>query len=489
MINNMFKRYYWVLVLLSFTFGACEKVTDQAPVSEFTQESFWKNAESAASGTAAIYDRLQTAMGSGNSNVVVHGDARADLFTLGTGGLTQASLLAVVNNDLASSNDYAAWDDYYRTILQANLVLKYVPKISDPTLTAALRDRYIGEASFVRALCYFYIVRLWGNAPLFTQPVSSPTDNFKLPKTSKEVILDTIENDLNRALTRVPAITTDFSTRLRANVAGARSLLTDVYLWRGKNQQAADMASLVINDPQVKLATRFSDMFHPVATTNPFPDPIRNNQEFIFQVHFSNLQLDQLNEISRMFLVVSNSGNHRLAPSTKLQSSFETGDTRSISTWNGDQIVKFRGSSQTINPALRFHDNNIIVYRLADIILMRAEALAKINTAQSRADAVSEYNKVRNRAFVQPAGSPSVAVPATITAASTSDEIIDAILLERMRELTAEGKRWFDLVRNNKVMTTPGVNGVSGSNELLWPIADDEIRLYNDPSFQNPGYQ
>jgi hypothetical protein len=273
-------------------------------------------------------------------------------------------------------------------------------------------------------------------------------------------------------------------------VGAVQSLLTDVYLWRGKNQQAADMALSVINTSGYSLAPNFNALFPEFDARNRTQsnaiNPVRNAPEIIFQLVFDNLQLEN-NFIARLFLYSNEGGSHRYAPSQKLAAAYETGDRRALSTVSGDQIVKFRGTGQPGDVNRRFSDNNIIVYRLADVILMRAEALARLG---QNAEAVQEYNKVRSRAFVPPVA-PAEPLPKPtepITAASSSEEILNAILDERFREFVGEGKRWFDLVRNNRALTTPGITGLTDTYELLWPVADDEIRLYNDPSFQNPGY-
>jgi len=161
--------------------------------------------------------------------------------------------------------------------------------------------------------------------------------------------------------------------------------------------------------------------------------------------------------------------------SEKLLAACEPGDARvpavtldAASTF--PKYTKYLGTL-TGTRETRFYDANIIIYRLADIVLLKAEILNELGRTE---DAITELNRIRTRA----------ALPATT--AQTQAEVKDAILQERYVEFCAEGKRWFDLVRNGVV--TRELPTITNPGNLLWPI-NENILNANPRLEQNAFYR
>src|SRR5690606_10578021 len=125
------------------------------------------------------------------------------------------------------------------------------------------------------------------------------------------------------------------------------------------------------------------------------------------------------------------------------------------------------------------NDKNVMIYRLADVMLLRAEAL---NARNQRAQAFLLVNKIRERAGL-------IAIAADEYEAYTEEEAQEIILTERQKELCFEGKRWFDLVRTGRAIEVmQPINGMSDPNNLVWPINLNVIRQ-NPQIEQNEFYK
>src|SRR5690242_19983812 len=159
---TMKKSIYYISLLCLFAATGCKKFLDQQPISQLSQENFWKTADDAKLGVAAIYDGVQKTL---SGNYTDWGDARSDNFTYGGTGENQIN---VTLNGLNSLTAAANWNNLYFTIARANLAIKYLPNIS--TLSAVARNNYLAQAYGLRAYMYFYGIRVWGKLPVTLEP-------------------------------------------------------------------------------------------------------------------------------------------------------------------------------------------------------------------------------------------------------------------------------------------------------------------------------
>ena len=458
-------------------FGACE-VLEQDPISSLSSENFFETAEHANAALTSTYAALRNTF-NGNVRYTTWGDLRADLLATDEGKNDGYDRLD--DNEQTPIDPVADWSNLYQTIARANDVITNVPGIEDIDLTAESKSEILAEARFLRALSYFYLVRLWGDVPLSLEPINSASDPVDLPRVSREVVLDTVEADITYALARLPAAYgSNSDTRGRATLGAAYALQAHVYAWQGNWEAAAASAQQVIENPQYELlpGEQYADIFD-----------AENTRESIFE-----LQIDPLSAgegTSDLFLAFGTDEQNGgvtgelgvFLPSQKFLNGLEEGDLRrSTLIFDGDglfrpQIVKYiRPFSRTelgtsVPNRTAEADNNIIIYRLAGIILLRAEALNYLGRTE---EAAALLNQIRERA-----GLPA-------TTATTQEELKAAILKERGYELAFEGHRWFDLVRNGEALNE--IETLTNPDRLLLPIAQREIILNENIDSNNPSY-
>ncbi len=470
-MNPINLRFPLLLVLLSLS--ACRDVTMQVNPSGIAASSFYKTGADADVAINACYDAFQNP-----DRYVLWGDGRSDILAVtDRSSVTDQQL---VNGNLNATNGFANWGEQYEAINRTNSVLKNVPGIADPGF-AARKERILGEAYFLRAMAYFYLVRTFDNVPLILEPYESLSQDFFPKQATPEQVYAQVEADLKAAETRLTDRPFSAAVELKgkASLGAVRAALTDVYLWQKKYQAAADAAQQVISSPAgyaLVSGANFGTIFFN-----------KNTSEAIWEIQLNNVYLEgNNNNLVNYFLPLGGTGyaggNWTLKYSTKLLNAYLPADLRgpvtvrntgtpnttSFRDANTQYVNKYQGTLANQNAA-RFFDSNQVIYRLADVILMRAEAL---NELGKPAEAIPLLNQVRTRA----------GLPAT-TAVSQADVRL-AIENERFLELAFEGKRYFDLKRTGRYAA---VTGNTDPNWLRWPITANEVTK-NPNLVQNPGY-
>lgn len=459
-----------LLLILCTAFISCKKVTDQVPSSIITPSNFYKTAADADNAINGCYDALQNSP----SNMEVWGDGRADI--LGVTDRSGSNELQITSGNVSASNSYVNWSGLYGGINRCNSVIKNVPGIADAALDNR-RDRIMGEAYFLRALYYFYLARTFENAPLILTPYENLSADFFPANSNRAALFAQIETDLKTAEPLVPDLPFGniLENKGKTTKAAIRSMMADVYLWQKKYQEAADAANLVINSPAkytLVPGANFANMF-----------TAKNSVESIMEIQFNySYQEGNTNFLTDLFLPLGGSitaGNLRFQPSASLLSALPLTDNRASVTYkntgavpapyrdvNVTYIAKYPGT--TVGNVL-YMDSNFIIYRLAEVILFRAEAL---NELGQTAEAKILLDQIRTRAGV------------TATRANSQSELRLAIEAERFAELAYEGKRYYDLVRTRRYAE---VTGNADANWLRWPLPSSEI-IRNKNLVQNPGY-
>lgn len=450
---------------------ACSKVTIQVPDSIITPSNFYKTASDADNAINGCYDILQKLP----NNFEIWGDGRADV--LAATDRPSSSDLQVANGNVSSGNDYVGggWGSLYSGINRCNSVIKNVPGITDAAL-AARKDRIMGEAYFLRGLFYFYLARTFENVPLILQPYEDLSGDFYPKQSDRATIFAQIEKDFKLAETIVPDLpfSTTIENKGKTTKAAVRSAMADLYLWEKKYQEAADVSALVISSPAgytLVTGANFGTIFTG-----------RNTSESILEVQFNYTYQEDLNNLSDLFLPLGGSytaGNWRYMPSNALMAALPATDLRQNITFrntgatpapyrdaNKIYFAKYQG---TLATNVLYKDANFIIYRLAQVILMRAEALNELGQTNA---AIPLLNQIRTRAGL------------AATTATTQADVRLAIEAERLAELPCEGKRYYDLVRTGRYAAVTGFTNV---NYLRWPLPTNE--LINNPNLvQNPGY-
>lgn len=470
--------------------SSCKSALDKDPLTEYAYANFWNEPSQASAALNGAYYRLQSTL---NTEFVLYGEARAD--NLAVPRDDNATNLALLNNKLSPDLPITDWSNFYKVIGQANLIIKNVKLMKDKGIydnQTAEYNRVLGQALGLRALCYFYMTRVWGNVPLITEPVTlnnGDINAFKTPRTDTLEVYKQVSADLTQAENLLPASYADEKqTRATLTKGGIDAILTDYYMWRNNVDSALITSKRILdNNSQYKLAALYDpskDYFSGPQTdidnteyAKMFIDGF--SQESIFEIAYS-YDEGSLSFLTALF--AGGAGTAQFVADATFASKFSSSDLRDLADFKfGIQI--FKNFPKGTYNKVTSNDKDVILYRLADIILLRAEAL---NAKGDRAGAWALLKQIRERAF-GPASASNV-YNNNVTGPTGSDEMNsfmslstdaahDVILDERQKELCFEGKRWFDLVRTGKAISVMGpINGLTNPENILFPINLDIIR-------------
>lgn len=484
------KIWYSLLVIsVLFLSTSCQKWLELKPENQQVSDDYWANKEEAEAVLGAAYVGLQKAV----KDMLIFGEARGN--TLSVAGLVvDVDLIRLKGLSILPSNKLVKWSNFYQIINYANMVIKYAPEVvdRDPSFNQAVMQSYLSEAYFLRALSYFYIVRTFGEAPLILEPYMNDHEAYEIAKSSMEQLLLQIEHDLTTALTNSKEIwPTVWETKGRATKWAIHATLADVYLWTGEYDKAIISCNAVLESGRVGLIQGR------INTTNNWFTIFSegNTNEGIFEIQFDNSKA-QNNDLMDMFgasynWIISNYGLSLFAEDNE--------DIRAQgASYSTDlKIWKYLGAEANTGVPRSFSDQNWIIYRMADVYLMKAEALIMKGESFYPA-AIELITAVRSRA----------AISRPLDGGATEIQLLDALLKERAKEFLAEGKSWFDLLRvaqrddykykeyfiERILAGSPGASApviraqLMNENAHYLPIHIDELR-YNRLLVQNPYYE
>jgi hypothetical protein len=436
--------------------AACDEPLDVDPTSSIPQEEALDSPQEIAAGVRGIYDALQQD-GAYNRNLIVF----PDLFTDNLDFTGTFDTDAEVDDGLVTADNGAVngiWSAGYDLINRANNVLAAIPQVTDLDATSAARFR--GEALFLRALAYHNLARWFGDLPLVTTPTWTITPDVNVPRSPEAEIYTFIIGSLQEAIGLLPATSAEF----RLTSGAARALLARVYLDAGRHAEARDMATAVIQSGRYQLVRPYSNIF-----------AVENSPESIFSIQYT---INDDNFLAFWFLPSHLGGRRGFAPTANLRTA--------LTSQGGDRLNATLDIYFTAAGSLRRYgkkyfrvatgDDNVLVLRIAEMYLIRAEANWRLNPTDV-ATVLADVNEVRRRSNV-----PDV-LPADV---ATSDLLRDAILRERRLEFALEGHRFFDLRR---MLGDAGAAGFLQIEpfRLRFPIPQRELDA-NPNLQQNPGY-
>lgn len=424
----------------------CDDILDVAPPDQLPSEEAIVDANTARAALAGAYNALQGGSYYGGS-LLFFNDLGADN-AVHTGTLqTYADI--DLHTIVASNTSIAGiWSQLYDGINRANVILEQVPGVAE--LDAEERDQILGEAYLLRALHYHNLVKHWGDVPLVLTTATSVEQASEVTRAPAAAVYDQIISDLQQAET----LMTNTSQTQQGSVGAAEALLARVYLYTGEWAQAEATADEALARGY-ELVEEYGDLFDAEGTPT---------SEDIFRVVFT---AQDYNNVGYYYLGGSDGGRGELALEDDIIAAFEAGDERAAWSLGGteeeDPVTKFPTTAGA---------EDIHVIRLGELILIRAEALAR----QDRLDeAVDAYNEVRVRAGLDP---HELGIDVT-----TQDEVLAAIWQERRVELAFEGDRFSDLARTGRATTVLGIPEF----RTLWPVPQSE-RDVAPGLTQNDGY-
>lgn len=477
-----YSKYLAALLLLTFVFTGCNDWLSIAPENDLIKEKFWSKKEDADGALAAAYDAFRDAA----LESFVWGELRADIATFD--GAEFAEYQNIAASNISPTNGKVKWDKYYNAINLANTLMFYSPEVmeKDESFTLRMKEAYDAEALFIRALSYFYLVRLWKEVPMVTEAsISDQGDLFK-PKSKEKEVINQIIEDLLKA--KDLAYVDEYRYiphyyKGRANKYSIMALLADVYLWNEQYQECINYCDSIINTGKFGLED-FNNWFL-------IYNPGNNQKESLFEIQFDDNLESQENPIHNSMVPATGAPKIKLNDVT-MNNLFNVQDLRLIGTRG--PVWKYQGIDDK-SPSKRTaaqRDANFIYYRFADILLMKAEAL-------NETDKPIEANALL-RQTLERAGLSHVDV-------LQKSNLRQAIMDERGREFILEGKRWFDLLRNAKrekfqnkqIIINMILSGADIKQQAILktrvydtmsyylPIPENEL-LYNHFLVQNPYY-
>jgi hypothetical protein len=429
---------------------SCKKILDLEPHNSTFTGAYFTNGVDANTAIAGAYALLRSAL-LNKTSFHVYGDATAKEFSINSG--QDDAAYNISNGEFTGLNvdgGFWNWANYYQLLQQINLIIVKVPDIPINLFNNQDdKQRIIGEAYFLRAFTYFYMSRIWGDVPLKLAPDLDISQAKNIARTPAADVLKQCLADLKVAEADLVFGYTDGSQQaVRANKGSAFALEAHIQAWTHNYAACEQATAQVINNGGYSLITdtsQFSKIF------------IGKSLEGIFEINISYNQSEGESVAGDYAAYQPTLSNPFIFTKTKLEWPLNTiylkqlfSDTTDIKTdiryktyffqpkTNVGQTIKYSnityvdGSAKT-DPRL---SNNIIIFRLADIILLRAEAL---NQLGRDGEAIPLLNQIRSRAHIS-----------TYTGGG-GDALARTILEERLRELFYEGQSFYDLVRTKHI--------------------------------------
>ena len=485
---------YTMAASLLLSTSACKDFVDLAPISSATTANAYNTAPDAEAALTGVYDSFSQEYYIWDN--ILFSDVISDNYYAGG---DNPEIFAIDKLEITPTNARlnSNWGQLYGAIAKANLVLQKVPAIQDAALdNNNRRAEILGEASFLRAFHYYQLVSLFGGVPLVTSPISSTESGAtNVPRSTEEEIYAQIITDLEFAAANLPDTYSGVASisKARATKGAANALLAKVYAQKPSKDysKVLQYADAVISSPaDYRLMPSFDFLWD---------GDHYNNAESILEAQFEGGP--EANYGPQLLLPPSISGDSWrkfVTPSKDLVKAFddENDQVRKNATvlfenapWSDEYWALPVGGSVPFAYKWKSANgwastNRQYLLRLADIILLKAEALNELNRPL---DAKLEVDKIRLRAGLPP------------TTASTQATLKPAILNERRLELAQEAQRWNDLKRYGvavEVMnalneidlrTNSKTNYNAQPTDLLLPIPQQELNR-NTKLTQNPGY-
>lgn len=507
-----YKLFLQLMIGLSIVAGfiSCKKQLEEViPQDQLSTKLILSDPNAAQTLYTGVYSSLRGY----NSTLFVLGEMRSDIWTDGlfTESADPGYVIYYDHNISALNAPANNWAGFYGLLYQINNVIKLFPQTLIPE---AQRNQELAEMYGIRAYIYYTMMKTWGGVPLTTVPISSLSNAAQTYKarSSADSILIQIKSDIEQSLSLFNGNNTfPSSKRVYWNRIATLVLKGDVYIWSGTNMNGgtADLTTAQkalqevenLSGPTLGLQTNYADIFD--------PNKKANNKEIIFALNYELNQAQQgtfseftVNNIQAGTLSFQKAasptvqqtypfinGANRIGMNDSMINRLTSGpaDKRISGSFQvmygnsppynvrGVMLTKWIGSSSATGPQV--YNNDYPIYRYADVLLLMAEAKAKLGQ-----DPSAEIDSIRQRAY------GTTYVP-YVNGSIISN--MNAILNEGLREFIGEGKRWWALRRAGDQYVYNNINPAylspTSQAKLLLPISVS--MLNNDPLLkQTPGY-
>ena len=545
--------------MMALGLGSCSDFLEIEPLNDIVLDKFWNEENDVENIVAGCYSGMQNRILI--ERMIVWGELRSDHLIGGTGVQDNINIQNILKENITANNVYTSWGEFYDIINRCNTVLHYSPLVAerDPNYTETELMATRAEVSAIRDLCYFYLIRTFRDVPYSTQPFLDELQQMAMPATKFDAVLDSLITDLENvksyAVKTYPVSKTNYQCG-RITQDAIHAMLAEMYLWKKDYANSVKYADMVIdaktqrfqdeidnagsNSSSYKMFEGYPLIYDSYTTGNLYGNAYGTifgsgaSRESILELIFADDNTLLANH-GLSFLY----GNQKTMPGIVKPADFITTDVSDASykvfcdkydTRNYENLYKMSASqcgvakyvcksgmvsisSTEINSLAspsypeEYCHANWILYRLTDVMLLKAEALVQMVDGDAKTEAndsllraaydiVSVINKRSNCATTY--------MPITYANYSTKSQMENLVFEERARELMFEGKRWYDLVRRSlrdgntsylvQQVTRKGSDNASvvqaklaKMDAIFWPYNLDELKV-NPYLVQNPAF-
>lgn len=565
------KKAIYSMVLAAGLAGglsSCGDFLEIEPQNEILFENFWNERADVDAIVAGCYAQLQSE--AVLKRMMIWGEYRSDNVTTGVDIYKDVSLENVLKENLKASNGYTYWGDFYTVINRCNTVIKYAPGVADrdPSYTEGELKATIAEVSALRDLCYFYLIRTFRDVPYSTEAYTDDNQVFDLPATKFDAVLDSLITDLEAvkgdAVRKYPKTKPLYQTG-RITQDAIHAMLCEMYLWKKDYANCIRYADLVIDAKKKDEEERRNESNGVSSSSQSGGEDIFNGYPLI--ANSARTGGGATNEYGYAYNSIFGDGNSKEGifeltfmeddnmPSNAAFNSLygsaqgagftypasfivEDITTKSYKVFNNRYDSRYYENIEASDPSIGKYvrstcyvdvtdienvsisygiytrdrnKSNWIIYRLTDIMLLKAEALTQVCSDATDETAVAFNDSILRSAF----DLVNVVNKRALCQSKLKDTLVynnfnskalmtDLVLLERQRELMFEGKRWFDLVRkamrdgNTNTLVSRALQKYTSNTSVIqsklakmdaifWPYNLDELKV-NKNLKQNPAY-
>jgi hypothetical protein len=555
-----------VIIITGVSLSSCSDFLEIKPLNDIVLENFWNEKSDVDNIVSGCYSAMQSQ--TFVDRCIIWGESRSDNMIGGNNIADVQSLSNIFKENINSSNEFTTWTSFYTIINRCNTVLKYAPSVAekDPDYTHSDLLATEAEVSALRDLCYFYLIRTFRDVPYYTYAYTDDNQVMAIPATKFDNVLDSLITDLegvqDNALKVYPDTKPTYNTG-RVTQDAIHAMLADMYLWKGDYNNTIKYADKVIKSKMDKYKEKLNSgsSYGTVSSSkliNGFPlindnstsgNYYGNAFDYIFGTGNSNESILELtyeddNTMLSNAAVSYRYGNATTNPGNIKPADFITTDIsdNSFSVYHNKYDTRYYENIQNISGTLyginkftteegevdlsttspkeyygspyaeKYCHANWILYRLSDVMLMKAEALSQMVNITDTTGAYNNYNDsilkaafnlvnaVNKRSFGSTASTDTLKYSDFRTKQSMEDLVLD----ERQRELMFEGKRWYDLVRRSRrdgntsyliqAVIRKFTEGSSAAQSKLkkidgiyWPYNENELKV-NSYLVQNPAF-
>lgn len=572
-------KKYIISLFCGLTLASCGDFLEVEPQEIITEDKFWNEEGDVQSVITSCYADM-----TGYefiSRMMIWGEFRSENIVMnGTHIEKDVNLERLLNEDITASNSYTTWTVFYSIINRCNVVIDRAPGVAenDPSYTQSRMRAHVAEATAIRSLCYFYLIRAFRNVPYSETPYVDDNQVVMTAATDFNTVLgnliSALENVKEDAVTKYPNTSSlgKYYNTARITKWAIYAMLSEMYLWKQDYDNCIRYADLVIKEKARQAEEE--DASTDYSASNGFPlIPTKyygttnvygydfgqifvrgNSQESIFEIFYnksSGHNGTSNGPVSNFYGYYTTgavpavswvNASTYLSNDVKLDKpkvfaskhdgrAYENfyynvgGDPLYINKYTSSGVVELVGYTSTTtmykngywslpydsygNDHESLNKSNMIVYRLSDIMLLKAEALSlKLSDAQPLTEqdvqlqeqAFVLVNAVNKRSLFQQTPTDTL----KMSDFASRSKMVDLVYAERERELMFEGKRYFDLVRralreNDTKFLRESVSKKNAGNasviatqyqkmdRIFWPYNLEETKV-NPLLQQNPAF-